>query len=85
MFDVVMTDEALAQIGGLPLVIQGRIQTIVERLRDWPDVSGVKALRGELRGSYRVRTGGYRILFIVDEARNRVTIFRVADRRDVYE
>jgi mRNA-degrading endonuclease RelE of RelBE toxin-antitoxin system len=47
-------------------------------------VSGIKPLKGSLKGAYRVRTGDWRVLFTVDEQVGRVTVFRIANRRDVY-
>jgi mRNA-degrading endonuclease RelE of RelBE toxin-antitoxin system len=81
----VIADAAVVQIGLLPIGIQIRIDQIVARVRNWPNVSGAKPLRGPLKGAYRIRTGGYRVLFSVDVAARRITLFRVADRRDVYE
>ena len=45
--------------------IRARLLVIVGRLENWPDVSGAKPLRGKLAGSYRVRTGDYRVQFHV--------------------
>jgi mRNA interferase RelE/StbE len=85
MVEVRLTVEAQSQIAALPTVIQARIQLLVQRLARWPQVSGVKPLRAELRGAFRVRTGDFRVLFTVDEHIGRLTIFRVANRRDVYD
>ncbi len=81
--NVELTAEAVSQLHELPSSIVGRIDGIVDRLRDWPRVSGVKPLKGRLKGCYRIRTGNYRIIFRV-EGRN-VVIWRIANRRDVYD
>lgn len=81
--NVEFTAEAVSQLHELPSSIVGRIDGIVDRLRDWPRVSGVKPLKGRLEGCYRIRTGNYRIIFRV-EGRN-VVIWRIANRRDVYD
>jgi hypothetical protein len=39
---------------------------LVARLADWPNVSGVKTLSGNLAGHYRARTGDYRVQFQAD-------------------
>ncbi len=80
---VTVTPEAGEQVERLPEEIQNRFWEIVERLRQWPAVSGVKRLKGELAGWCRVRTGDYRVRFRVQG--NRVTIDKVGHRRDVYE
>ena len=85
MFEVVITSEAQAQAMRLPRSIQARLQEVFDRLTRWPQVSGAKSLRGALKGAFRIRTGDYRVLFNLDPARRRIVIFRIADRRDVYE
>jgi mRNA-degrading endonuclease RelE of RelBE toxin-antitoxin system len=69
MVHVIITKEAVKQIQALPTPIVARMERLVERLRLWPDVSGVKALRGELAGAYRMRTGDYRLQFHVRTSR----------------
>jgi mRNA interferase RelE/StbE len=83
MAQVLITREAQAQFDRLPLPIQKRVRGIFERLHRWPHVSGAKPMRGELAGNYRIRTGDYRIVFRV--AADVVTLWKIGDRRDVYE
>jgi len=85
MFEVLLTLEARGNFHGLPKTIRARVQHVFLRLAQWPAVSGIKSLKGSLRGSYRIRTGDWRILFRVDEQARRVTVFRIDNRRDVYE
>lgn len=61
--------------------VQARVAAIVERLEKWPDVSGAKPLRGGLAGSYRVRTGDYRVAFSVHD--DVVRIWKIGYRGDV--
>ena len=61
--DVLITPEAQREYDALPILVQVRVRAVFMRLRVWPRVSGVKALRGKLAGSYRVRTGDYRVQF----------------------
>lgn len=55
--------EARKQFDDLPRVIQGRMDRLVERLKQWPNVSGAKPLSGNLAGHYRMRTGDFRLQF----------------------
>ena len=80
---VLVTAQATAEIETLPGTIQERVAGLLDRLRRWPAVSGVKALRGRLAGWYRLRTGDYRLRFRVDG--NTVIVDKVAHRKDVYE
>ncbi len=61
-----MTPTAAAQLDAMPRPIQARMVGLFERLRKWPEVSGVKPLSGNLAGSYRIRTGDYRLQFRVE-------------------
>lgn len=85
MYDVRDTAEARSGFTALPLPMQARVRDVYLRLVRWPDVSGAKPLRGSLRGAYRIRAGDWRVLFTVDVTARRVTVFRIANRRDVYE
>jgi mRNA interferase RelE/StbE len=85
MCELRVTDEARSDLESLPLRMQVRVQDVFIRLVRWPDVSGAKPLRGALKGAYRIRAGDWRVLFTVDERSKRVTVFRIANRRDVYE
>ena len=38
---------------------------IFERLKAWPKVSGARPLRGPLAGRFRIRTGDYRVQFML--------------------
>ena len=65
MATVVITATAQRQFQSLPRVIRARMERVFARLERWPAVSGVKPLAGELAGSFRVRTGDYRVQFRV--------------------
>jgi mRNA-degrading endonuclease RelE of RelBE toxin-antitoxin system len=67
----------------LPVKIKARVAKIVERLQEWPDVSGAKPLRGKRKGRYRIRTGDYRLQFRV--VKDDVIIERVGHRDGFYE
>lgn len=49
-----------------------------------PRPPGCKKLKG-YKDQWRVRAGDWRVLYILDDAAKRVTITRVAHRREVYE
>jgi mRNA interferase RelE/StbE len=81
--DVKIADDAAEEFRVLPLAIQRRVRKVIRRLEDWPTVSGVRALSGNLAGWYRIRTGDYRIRFRVkDEA---IIVDKIAHRKDVYD
>lgn len=83
MAAVRLTSDAAAQLDSISEPIHARLVRLLERLEDWPEVSGAKPLRGRLAGHWRMRTGDYRLQFhVVDET---VIVDRIGHRRDFYE
>jgi mRNA-degrading endonuclease RelE of RelBE toxin-antitoxin system len=60
---VELTPDAAEQLAKLPRVVRARATAVLQRLEQWPAVSGAKPLRGKLAGRYRIRTGDYRLQF----------------------
>lgn len=83
MANVELTPDAARQKDQLPRVIKVRIVKLIERLKDWPHVSGAKPLSGELAGHWRMRTGDYRLQFHVEG--ESVVIEKVGHRDGFYE
>jgi mRNA-degrading endonuclease RelE of RelBE toxin-antitoxin system len=63
MGNVELTPDAARELDELPRVIRARVIKLIERLGDWPEVSGAKPLSGALAGHWRMRTGDYRLQF----------------------
>ena len=83
MAEVRITPDAASQLEALPPVIHSRVLKVLERLRSWPTLCGVKPLRGRLAGSFRVRTGDYRVQFRVRSGG--VIVERIGHRDRFYE
>ena len=83
MVAVRLTDEASSEFASLPVTIKARVLSVLERLKDWPNVSGAKPLRGEWAGHYRIRTGDWRIIF--RPVSPDVIVVRLKHRSEVYE
>lgn len=79
---VLLSKSAQKDIDSLPVVVQARVAEKIVALAAYPGVSGVKALKGEHKGTYRVRVGSYRILFTL--AAGTITIVAVDDRKEAY-
>jgi len=65
MAHVVFEADASDQFRDFPERIKSRVIGVIERLEQWPAVSGAKPLRANLAGHYRIRTGDYRVQFRV--------------------
>ena len=83
MATVELTPEAAEQFDRLPVTIKDRVSRLRERLANWPEVSGAKALSGNLAGWYRLRTGDYRLRFFIRE--ETVMVDRIGHRKEFYE
>jgi mRNA interferase RelE/StbE len=83
MAKVTLTPEAAEGLEDLPLVIHSRVLSLLERLANWPAVSGAKPLTGPLAGRYRLRTGDYRVQFRVE--RQAVIVEKIGHRDRFYE
>jgi len=80
---VELTNDAQQQARDLPKPIRARVYRAIERLADWPEVSGAKPLRGALAGRYRLRTGDYRLQFYIGG--DVVTIEKIGHRDRFYD
>ena len=78
-----ISPSAQAEFDGLPKEMKRRMAAAFERLSQWPQLSGAKPMTGEFVGSYRLRTGDYRVVFRVRGAQ--LTVIRIGHRKDVYD
>lgn len=60
-----------------------RIVERIQVLADDPRPHGCEKLAG-YEDRFRIRQGNYRIVYLVDDQRREVTIFKVGDRKDIY-
>ena len=42
-------------------------------------------LKGTLKGLYRYRIGGYRVIYVIDQAEKKIIILKVNHRRKIYK
>ena len=82
MATVELSDSAMIDFAAVPLGMKLRVQAVINRLEDWPTVSGAKPLTHDLKGHYRIRTGDWRIVFHVRGSL--IMVDRIDNRKDVY-
>jgi mRNA-degrading endonuclease RelE of RelBE toxin-antitoxin system len=83
MVNVTLCPEARRQFDRLPKTIKTRVFQLVERLKQWPAVSGVKPLQSNLAGKFRLRTGDYRLQFRVEG--HEIVVERIGHWAGFYE
>ena len=82
MYAVYLKRSAEKELEGLPPKVHDKIVEVFLSLRKNPFPRNAKKLHG--REGYRIRVGSYRVLYLVDDKRNRIEIVAVGDRKDVY-
>jgi mRNA interferase RelE/StbE len=60
-----------------------RIVERIQALTDEPRPHGSEKLAG-YADRCRIRQGNFRVVYLIDDQRREVTIFKVGDRKDVY-
>jgi mRNA interferase RelE/StbE len=85
MAKVILTPAAQSEFAVLPRPIQVRVAGIIQRLANWPNVSGAKPLRGPLKGNFRIRTGSYRVIFRPSADDAIVTVWKIGNRGGIYD
>jgi mRNA interferase RelE/StbE len=82
---VLISAQAQDEFATLPRPIQARVTAVFERLAGWPEVSGAKPSRGPLAGSFRIRTGDYRVIFRPSADGATVMVWKIGYRGGVYD
>lgn len=82
-YEIRIVPSAEREMCKLPALVHDRIRSRILTLDDNPRPRGCKKLSG--REEYRLRTGDYRILYVINDKNHAVTILAVGHRREVYK
>ena len=82
-YSVYLRPAASRDLKGLPPQVQERIAAAIDRRVEQPRPPKAKKLAG-YDNEWRLRVGDYRVLYVIDDPLQRVTIARVAHRREAY-
>lgn len=85
MYEIRFTSRAKKQLLKLDASPQDRVIEAVDRMRDWPDWTlDIAPLKGRLQGSFRLRVGGYRVIFTIDHDEQIISVAAVVPRGSAY-
>jgi len=85
MYSVRFTRNSRREFLGLDATTRRRLRAQLVRLAEWPTARlDVKRLRGRRAGQYRLRVGKYRVIFVVDEERKRISLREIGHRGAIY-
>lgn len=76
--------KAARQFQNLPAAVQKRLKPKIDALAHNPRPRGVKKLEGET-DVYRIRVGGYRIIYQVQDKALIVLVVKLGDRKEIYK
>jgi mRNA interferase RelE/StbE len=83
MYEVEIETAAAKQIARLHPHMQARVRVVIDGLAVEPRPHGCVKLGA--RNGYRVRIGGLRVIYLIEDTIRVVTITRVGYRGDVYK
>lgn len=83
MYRVIIEHRAAKEIERLPPKIIQRVIDTIKSLKLNPRPHNVKKLIGWV--GWRIRISDYRILYVIDDSQDLITIYRVKHRREAYK
>jgi len=81
-YEVILKKSVKKELEKLPEPLHRKLIQHLHALESNPRPVGVKKLQG--REAYRTRVGSYRVLYEIDDAKKRIQVFSIGDRKDVY-
>ena len=82
-YSVSFKSSAAKELKKLPTELQLRVANTIEKLAEDPRFPGVIKLKGN-DNLYRCRVGEYRIIYLVNDSKQKIVVTRVRHRKDVY-
>ena len=85
MYSVRLSSSRVAkELDELPAAVYERVEEAILALREEPRPRSCVKLIGSPIGDYRIRVGGYRIIYDIYDEHREVVILRIAKRGSVY-
>jgi mRNA interferase RelE/StbE len=86
MYDLILTRKAQRFYEQADQSLTSRLNRCFDQLSQNPyQHPNIKALKGKLSGRFRYRVGNWRMIYTVDDSQQRITIFLIASRGQVYQ
>ena len=81
-YAVLILRRAQKELADLPSDVYENAKEAIANLAEEPRPQGCRKLTG--REGWRIRSGDYRIIYEIDDARSTVTVLDIGHRRDIY-
>jgi mRNA interferase RelE/StbE len=83
-YSIVLKSSAQKELDALDDAVFTRIDRKILALAETPRPRGCKKLKG-YKDHWRIRVGDWRVVYMIDDSAMRVSVTRVAHRRDIYD
>jgi mRNA interferase RelE/StbE len=83
-YSVVIKSSAQKELDALDEAVFRRIDRRILALAENPRPAGCKKLKG-YKDQWRIRIGDWRVVYLIDDSAKRLSIARIAHRREVYD
>lgn len=80
--EIRISEKAAKELDRIPEPIFSKIKEQIEKLGKNPQAIGAKRLA--TWPGFRIKVGDYRLLYEIDQKRNRIIIYRIRHRKDIY-
>lgn len=83
MYRIEVEAHALKELARLRAGDRDRIEAVIDALADNPRPVGCMAVKGARRkGTYRLRIGNYRVIYVVQDGEQVIVVARIARRKE---
>jgi len=82
-YEIIIKPSAQKDLDKLPIHELRKIASKLKQLEYNPRPIGIQKLSND--EGYRIRSGNYRIVFIIDDKSNSILIYRIKHRKDAYK
>jgi mRNA interferase RelE/StbE len=80
--EIRISEKAAKELDRIPEPVFGKIKEKIQKLGQNPQPAGAKRLAAW--PGFRIRVGDYRLLYEIDQKHNRIIVYRIRHRKDVY-
>ena len=85
VYTLELMPEARDDLARLDKPVAQRILSKLQWLAKNFEAATPEPLAGEWKGLFKVRVGGYRALYSVNQAQQRLTVYLIGHRREIYK
>ena len=87
LYEFSYTEDALEFLKSVTKKHRRQIVRKIQNLANEPHPAGSKLVRGMIEGEdrvYRIRSGDFRVLYVVRNAPKKIIVIDIGNRRDIY-